>query len=206
MTAAQRHSSGRNTTAVRTRNWYVASSVLVAIAAITLASGCSSGDGDKVDPSPTPSTAKPTKTVSPDEARARKAIIAAYQGMTDERVKAYAKSSLAGSKITRYATGKALRDVKDAVFVNMRNGIVFKGHPKVTTREDDVALETANKPFRASLLVCFDTNTWDPISTKTGKSVAVPNQVKRYTITADLQRVGSQWLVTKQDANLEKTC
>lgn len=193
-------------TAARARNGRAVLSALLALAAITAAAGCSSSNGNKTDTSPTPSIAPPTRTISAEEAQARKDVIAAYQGMTNERVKAYAKSSLAGSKITRYATGKALRDVKNTVFVNMRNGIVFKGEPKVTAHEDDVALKTANEPSRASLLVCFDTNTWDPINKKTGKSVAMPNQVKRYTITADLQRVGSQWLVTEQDANLEKTC
>ncbi|MCH5677300.1 hypothetical protein [Streptomyces gilvus] len=193
-------------TAARARNRRAVISALLTLAAITTGAGCSSSDGNKTDTSPTPSTVAPTTTVSAEEEQARKAVVAAYKGMTNERVKAYARSSLAGSQITSYATGKALRDVKNTVFVNMRNGIVFKGEPKVTAHEDDVALKSANKPSRASLLVCFDTNTWDPINKKTGKSVAVPNQVKRYTITADLQRVGSRWLVIEQDANLEKTC
>ncbi|TLS45752.1 hypothetical protein FE633_13395 [Streptomyces montanus] len=144
--------------------------------------------------------------MSADEAQARKAVIAAYQSMADEQAKAYAKSSLAGSDITKYATGKALRDVKDAVFVNMQNGIVVKGEPKVIAAEDDVTLDTTSKPQRASLQVCFDTNTWKPVDKKTGKSVAPPNQVKRYTITANLQQQRSRWLVTDEKADKEKTC
>jgi len=194
------------TTIVRIRNRRTVSTALVALAAMATAAGCSSGNKDESDQSPAPSSTAPTKTVSADEAQARKAVIAAYQGMTDEQVKAYAKSSLAGSNIIKYATGKALRDVKNAVFVNMQNGIVVHGEPEVTADEDDVTLDTASKPQRASLQVCFDMNTWEPIDKKTGKSVAPPEQVKRYTITVQLQEQGSRWLVTEEKADKEKKC
>jgi hypothetical protein len=193
-------------TAVRSRNRLTACSALVALAAITVTAGCSSDNGDRTTASPAPSSAQPTTTVSADETKARKAVLAAYHGMTDEQVKAYAEASLAGSDITKYATGNALRDVKDAVFVNMQNGIVVKGEPEVIAGENDVTLDTTSKPPRAFLKVCFDTNTWEPVDKKTGKSVAPPNQVKRYTITAQLQQQGSQWLVTDEKADKERTC
>ena len=193
-------------TAVRIRNRSTVSVALVALAAIAATAGCSSSDGDTAKKSPSPTTASPTSTVSAAEAQARKDVIAAYQGMTDEQVKAYAKSSLAGSKITTYATGKALRDVKNSVFVNLQNGIIVKGEPKVTASEDDVTLNSTGTTQRASLKVCFDMNTWDPVDNRTGKSVAPPNQVKRYTITAQLKKQGSQWQVTDEKADKEKTC
>ncbi|WP_371666380.1 hypothetical protein OG985_48370 [Streptomyces sp. NBC_00289] len=198
---------GPRLAAVRFRNRRAAASALLALAAITLAAGCSSSGGTKADSSPTPSSAQPTETVSADEAQARKAVIAAYQGMTDETVKAYAKSSLAGSNITKYATGKALRDVKDAVFIDMRNGIVSKGEPKVIAGEDDVSLGPGGgEAQRATLHVCFDMNTWEPINKRTGKSVSPPDQVKRYIITAHLQKQANQWRVTDEKANKERPC
>ncbi|MDQ1051875.1 hypothetical protein [Streptomyces sp. V4I2] len=142
--------------------------------------------------------------MSSAEAQARKDVIAAYQGMTEEQAKAYAKSSFAGSDITKYATGDALRDAKDTVFVNMQNGIVVKGEPKVTVANDDVTLDASGR--QATLTVCFDLNTWESIDKKTGKSVTPPNQVKRYTITAHLQKQSSRWLVTNEKADKEKTC
>ncbi|MBO4259505.1 hypothetical protein [Streptomyces griseorubiginosus] len=191
-------------TAVRNRDRRTAISALLALATITLTAGCSSGGGDNAETSPTPSSATPTKTMSADEAQARKDVIAAYQGMNDEEVKAYAKSSLAGSDITKYATGDALRDAKDTVFVNMRNGIVVKGEPKVTTSEDDVTFDASGA--RAALSVCFDLNTWESVDKKTGKSLVPPNQVKRYTITAHLQKQSSRWLVTDEKAHKDKPC
>ncbi|WP_406436518.1 hypothetical protein OHB14_62190 [Streptomyces sp. NBC_01613] len=193
-------------TAVRIRNLRTVSSALVALAAITLSAGCSSGDGDKADTSPTPSSAKPTKTVSADEAQARKDVIAAYRGMTDEQVKAYAKGSLSGSKITDYATGKALRDVKNDVFINMQNGIVSKGEPKVIASESGVQVNLDSTPKKATLRLCFDQNTWTPVDKKTGKSVAPPKQVKRYTINANLENQGDRWRVTDEKADKERTC
>lgn len=207
MAAAQQHCSERKFAAVRTRNGYVVSSALVAIAAITMTAGCSSSNNSNADPSPSHSSAKPSKTVSAEEEQARKAIIAAYRGMTNERVAAYAKASLAESHINKYATGAALRDVKDAVFVNMRNGIVVKGEPKVIVGDDSVSLGPGGGAAqRASLRVCFDTNTWEPFDKKSGKSVAPPNQVKRYIITAHLQEQSNQWRVTDEKADKERAC
>jgi hypothetical protein len=180
------------------------SSALVATAALIMTAGCSSGDNSTADPSPSHSDTKPSKTASADEAQARKAVITAYQGMTDEEVKAYAKSSLAGSNITKYTTGDALRDAKDTVFVNMQNGIVVKGEPKVSASEDDVTFDASGK--RAALAVCFNLNTWESVDKKTGKSVTPPNQVKRYTITAHLEKQSSRWLVTDEKADKAKAC
>lgn len=193
-------------TAVRVRNRRAAASALLALAAITLTAGCSSGGGTKADTSPTPSSTKPTKTVSADEAQARKDVIAAYRGMTDEQVKAYAKGSLSGSKITDYATGKALRDVKNDVFINMQNGIVSKGEPKVIASESGVEVNLDSTPKTATLRLCFDQNTWTPIDKKTGKSVAPPKRVKRYTINANLENQGARWRVTDEKADKERTC
>jgi hypothetical protein len=190
--------------AVRFRNRRKAP-LLLGLAAITVTVGCSSsGNGDSEPATPTKSS--PSSTLSAEEAQARKDVIAAYQGMTDEQVKAYAKASLTGNKITQYATGKALRDVKDAVFVNLQNDIVFKGEPKVTAAEDDVDLNLAGTPQRATLSLCFDMNTWEPVNKKTGKSVAPPGQVKRYTVTAHLQHQADRWQVTDETADKESTC
>jgi hypothetical protein len=188
-------------TAVRIRNRSTVSAALVALAAIAATAGCSSSDGDTAQKSPKPTTAPPTSTVS-SEAQARKNVIAAYQGMNDEQVKAYAKSSLAESNIAKYATGAALRDTKDTVFVNMQNGIIVKGEPKVAI--DDVAIDATGT--RATLMVCFDLNTWESVDKKSGKSVTPPNQVKRYTTVAHLQKQGSRWLVTDEKADKAKKC
>ncbi|MFG2794156.1 hypothetical protein [Streptomyces sp. NPDC048419] len=205
MTASQRHASGRGA-AVRTRNGYMVSSALVATAALIMTAGCSSGDHGTAAPSPSHSDTKPSKTASADETQARKAVIAAYRGMTDEQVKAYAKGSLSGSKITDYATDKALRDVKNDVFINMQNGIVSKGEPKVIASESGVEVNLDSSPKTATLRLCFDQNTWTPIDKKTGKSVAPPKQVKRYTINAKLENQGNRWRVTEEKADKERTC
>ncbi|MBL1109402.1 hypothetical protein JK361_33300 [Streptomyces sp. 5-8] len=192
-------------TTLRSRNRRTASA-LVALAAITMAGGCSSDDGLKAAPSPTRSSAKPTTTESSDEAQARMAVVAAYQNLNSEQIKAYAKASLAGTQVAKYATGKELRDVKDAVFVNMQNGIVFRGEPKITARGIDVVLHLDKSPKQATLRLCFDLNTWEPFYKKTGKSAAAPNQVKRYPITANLQQQTEQWQVTDERADKESKC
>ncbi|MGW3312051.1 hypothetical protein ACWDG9_36330 [Streptomyces sp. NPDC001073] len=179
------------------------SAALVAFSVLA-AAGCSSGGGDVAQKPSTPTGASATASVSASDTQDRKAVIAAYQGMNNEQVKAYARSSLDGSNITKYATGAALRDTKDTVFVNLQNGIVVKGEPKVTVTEDDVAFNAAGT--RATLTVCFDLNSWESVDKETGKSVTPPNQVKRYTTVAHLQEQDSRWLVTDEKADKTKSC
>ncbi|MFJ1974101.1 hypothetical protein ACIO93_36340 [Streptomyces sp. NPDC087903] len=193
-------------TVVRVQNRRTVSSALLVLAAITITAGCSTDGETKADPSPTPSGAEPTKTVSADEAQARKAVIATYRALNAEQIKAYARASLAGTQIAKYATGKELREVKDAVFVNMQSDIVFKGEPKITANEDDVVLNLDASPQQATLRLCFDLNTWEPTYKKTGKSAAAPNQVKRYPITAHFQEQARQWRVIDERADKESKC
>ncbi|MFB7998996.1 hypothetical protein ACFC4G_40020 [Streptomyces sp. NPDC056002] len=193
---------------IRIRNQNRIPILFVGAVALIAAAGCSTSDeGGKRAGTTTPSSAAlPSKAVSPDEARARKAVVAAYEGMTDEQVKAYAAGSLKGSRITQFATGSALWDVKNTIFVNLQNDIVFKGKPTVTTSADDVEMSLKSAPKRATLRVCFDMNTWKPVNKKTGKSVAAPNQAKRYTVNAKLLSRGGLWLVTDEAADKGRKC
>ncbi|MFD7781463.1 hypothetical protein [Streptomyces sp. NPDC059753] len=175
--------------------------------ALIAATGCSTAnEGGKGAETTAPSSAAPTRTVSPEETEARKAVVAAYQGMNDEQVKAYASGSLKGSRITQFATGNALRDTKDTIFVDMQNNIVFKGKPKLTIAPKDVEVDLKSEPKRATLRVCFDMNTWEPVNKKTGKSVAPPDQAKRYTLNAKLLFRGGLWLVSDDVADKERKC
>ncbi|WP_405778673.1 hypothetical protein OG512_48760 [Streptomyces sp. NBC_01378] len=192
---------------IRIRNQNRIPILFMGVAALIAATGCSTAnEGGKGAGTTAPSSAAPTRTVSPKETEARKAVVAAYQGMNDEQVKAYASGSLKGSRITQFATGNALRDTKDTIFVNLQNDIVYKGKPIVTASSNDVEVDLKSDPKRATLRVCFDMNTWEPVNKKTGKSVAPPNQTKRYTLNAKLRTMGDRWLVTDGSADKERKC
>ncbi|MFD7205959.1 hypothetical protein [Streptomyces sp. NPDC059893] len=192
---------------IRIRNQNRIPILFMGVATLIAATGCSTAnEGGKGAGTTAPSSAAPTRTVSPEETEARKAVVAAYQGMNDEQVKAYASGSLKGSRITQFATGNALRDTKDTIFVNLQNDIVFKGKPIVTASSNDVEVDLKSEPKRATLRVCFDMNTWEPVNKKTGKSVAPPNQTKRYTLNAKLRTMGDRWLVTDGSADKERKC
>lgn len=186
-----------------------AAALLIASCVMGLAScsdGSPPGTTKEAVPSSPASESTGTATLSTAETQARKDAIAAYMAMTAEQVKAYAQGSLKGSQITRYATGMALRDTKDTVFVNSQSDIIMKGEPKVTASEEDVELSLDGSPPRATLQVCFDMNTWKPIYKASGKSAAPPNQAKRYMITAKVKKQGDLWLVTDEAADKERTC
>ncbi|MCX5441212.1 hypothetical protein [Streptomyces sp. NBC_00063] len=192
---------------IRIRNQNRIPILFLGAAALIAVAGCSTAEeGGKRGGVTAPSSAAPSKTVSPDETKARKAVVAAYQGMTDEQVKAYAAGSLKDSRITQFATGKALWDVKNTVFVNLQNDIVFKGKPTIATSTDDAEVSLKSAPKRATLRICFDMNTWKPINKKTGRSVAAPNQAKRYTVNAKLLSRGGIWLVTDEAADKGRKC
>ncbi|WP_330279132.1 hypothetical protein OHO83_09110 [Streptomyces sp. NBC_00569] len=192
---------------VRIRNQNRIPILFLGTAALIAVAGCSTADeGANGGGTTAPSSPAPSKTVSPEEAKARKAVVAAYQGMNDEQVQAYAAGSLKGSRITQFATGNALRDTKDTIFVDMQNDIVFKGKPKLTIDPNDVEVDLKADPKRATLRVCFDMNTWEPVNKKTGKSVAPPDQAKRYTLNAKLLSRGGLWLVSDDVADKERKC
>ncbi|MFD0033795.1 hypothetical protein ACFVJK_37305 [Streptomyces sp. NPDC127172] len=192
---------------IRIRNQNRIPILFMGVATLIAATGCSTAnEGGKGAKTTAPSSAPPTRTVSPEETEARKAVVAAYQGMNDEQVKAYASGSLKGSRITQFATGNALRDTKDTIFVDMQNDIVFKGKPKLTIAPKDVEVDLKSEPKRATLRVCFDMNTWEPVNKKTGKSVAPPDQAKRYTLNAKLLLRGGLWLVSDDVADKERKC
>ncbi|WP_405634356.1 hypothetical protein OHB53_09335 [Streptomyces sp. NBC_00056] len=192
---------------IRIRNQNRIHILFLGTAALIAVAGCSTADeGGNGGGTTAPSSAAPSKTVSPEEAKARKAVVAAYQGMNDEQVKAYASGSLKGSRITQFATGNALRDTKDTIFVDMQNDIVFKGKPKLTIDPNDVEVDLKAEPKRATLRVCFDMNTWEPVNKRTGKSVAPPDQVQRYTLNAKLLSRGGLWLVSDDVADKERKC
>ncbi|MFE9687535.1 hypothetical protein [Streptomyces sp. NPDC006285] len=173
---------------------------------MSVTAGCSSTNSKDDNSPPAPPLLSASATLSAEEIRARKDVITAYRAMNDAQIAAYAKASLKDSRITQYATGKALRDVKDAVFVNVQNDIVFTGAPKVTALEEDVDLNLGGTPKRATLNLCFDMNTWVPINKTTGKSVAAPARAKRYTVTAHLQNRADRWQVTEESADKDTPC
>ncbi|MFD0119261.1 hypothetical protein [Streptomyces sp. NPDC059753] len=192
---------------IRIRNQNRIPILFMGMTALIAATGCSTAnEGGKGAGTTAPSSAAPTRTVSPEETKARKSVVAAYKGMTEEQVKAYASGSLKGSHITQFATGRTLRDVKNTIFVNLQNDIVFEGKPIVTASTDDAEVDEKSNPKLATLRVCFDMNTWKPVNKKTGKSVAAPNQAKRYTVNAKLLSRGGLWLVTDEAADKARKC
>lgn len=188
------------------RNRRAAPPLLVVCAALSVTAGCSSTSTEAGNGAPVAPPLSASATLSAEEIRARKDVITAYQAMTDAQIAAYAHASVKDSRITQYATGKALRDVKDAVFVNVQNDIVFTGEPKVTAVEEDVDLDLGGTPQRATLNLCFDMNTWAPVNKKTGKSVAAPARTKRYTVIAHLQNRADRWQVTEESADKDTPC
>jgi len=173
------------------------------VAMVVLLAGCGGDPSDDDTSSPAASvSASPSE--DPAVATAKKAVVAAYTGMVDEQVKAFAKGSLKGSKLDDYAAEKSLSNLKGALLFNIQQGIVTKGEPKFEVTSTTVDLDSS--PHEATLTVCFDNNTWKSYDKKTGKSVSAPNQQKRYVVTEKLRTIGKRWFVIDGTTDREQAC
>ncbi|MER5184769.1 hypothetical protein ABT009_41875 [Streptomyces sp. NPDC002896] len=163
-------------------------------------SACSSeGDEPTGDQSSTPSA---SLTADPKQVEARDAALAAFHGMREEQVKAYAKGKASGTRLSTYAADKALSKIESELFKYRQAGVVFTGKP--TSEAKVTAVDLKRNPHKATITECFDTTAWKAM--KDGKDVTSPNQVHRYTVTGAVRTVGERWMVVDYNVDKERTC
>ncbi|MFD8078232.1 hypothetical protein ACFV3E_36895 [Streptomyces sp. NPDC059718] len=167
------------------------------------------GDKDSAEPAAASSSAKSTVSkagaASPDPTTAAKdKVEAAFQGLVGAETAGFAKATFEGTGIEHYASGQVLADDKKTLLINRTNDVVTKGKPAFTVTKTTVDLSVS--PHRAALTVCWDDTNWTPVKKATGKSVAAPNQAKRYVVNSKLRTIGTRWVVTDSTAARDQSC
>ncbi|MFF0142605.1 hypothetical protein ACFYRN_40010 [Streptomyces sp. NPDC005227] len=200
MTRASRP-QGRTTV----RNWKPTAALLAASALLTL-SACSSnkGSADNAKPSPPASSTAPSASASPSRSSSlsadQAAVLAVYTHYREEQAKAYAKASVSGTDIEKYATTEALGKVTRDVLSLRTAGNAASGAP-VSHNTEIAALKTDGPIPKATIKDCLDVTNWGVVNKKTGKALPTPKgQLKKHVNDVTLEKWGNRWLVRTDTA------
>ncbi|WP_405499637.1 hypothetical protein [Streptomyces anulatus] len=173
-------------------------------AAVTLVlalTGCGGSD-DGAKPSAAPPVASspaPTASASVDPDAAEKtAVIASYEAMAREQMKAYRQADATGTGLEKYATTEALGQIRNDIDNMKSSGTVVRGelgHDAEVT-ELDMKAQTPT----ATLSDCVDLSGYETYDVKAKKVIPLPTeQPLRYVMTATAQRWDGRWMVTDID-------
>ncbi|MFF1524608.1 hypothetical protein ACFVYR_20995 [Streptomyces sp. NPDC058284] len=184
---------------------------LTAVLGIAVA-GCSSGStaDDGPDKNPTKSakaSPAPTKSSADPQAQEKKAALTTYARMWDEQVKAYAKADATGTDLKKYATKDALGRAMGDLLLMKKAGTAAKGAPTHRNTKIDAPIDLGAKIPKARVTDCLDITNWPTVKRSTGKVLPFPStQPMRYLTTAQAEKWGNQWIITKVETHGNRTC
>ena len=163
--------------------------------------------GPTRDPTTTPPTS-PTPSVDPTTAAAEAAILQAYRGYWDTKVKLLAAPSpntapfdALWTQFALYAVDTAQADVYSTAFDLQRNGIAVRGEPVLTPSVKSIVAGQS-----ASITDCVASSGWQPVYTNSGKSAAAPGQATRLVTDSTALFYDNRWVVNTSVVNRNTTC
>lgn len=182
-------------TASRERRRILWTAPLAAAVLFTL-TGCG-GQQDDGDAKPTPHA---THTKDPQAAQKR-AVLAAYRGMTAAETRTYAKGK-PDPKLERYAGNKALSGIRQTLLYYQDQGTVLRGKPQHAPKVIAVS------GSRATLADCVDTSHQVEVHKKSGKKVPAGHGSRRHynTATAIKTDKSRRWVIWTADIDRDRTC
>ncbi|MEV0604639.1 hypothetical protein AB0I82_35815 [Streptomyces sp. NPDC050315] len=173
------------------------------LAACTLFAVSACGTDSEGTPENKPKS-KPSPTVSVDpQAAEKKQVLKVYRSMWETKNRSFAKAEL-DPDVKKYASGKALGDIKVTTLYYEGRGHVMKGepilHPEVT------AIDTKSKPAKATVEDCVDSSHYDEVDKKTGKKVDFGDGPRRHPNSTTLRMIGDKWFVWETSIDRERSC
>lgn len=171
--------------------------------ALTLV-GCG-GDGKDAKPSFAPSTPAPATSKADPQAAEKQAVLASYDAMTTEELKAYKKADASGTDLEKYATLDALGQIRNALARMREAGTVVRG--EIGHDAEVTALDMDAQTPKATLSDCVDLSKYETYDTKAKKVIPLPTeQPLRYVATATAEKWPNGWMVTAVNFQGGPTC
>lgn len=188
-----------HSTVVHHRNLLAAAGALVALGLLTACSDSDDGRASaKPSPSATPSQSAPSTAPSSQDPAdgAKDELLAAYQSYWDEKTAAYAKGSMAGTKLKTYAKGNALgqvmADLKNLKAANQ----LTKGKPEL---DPEATVNLEKKVPLGRIKDCIDVSGWKAVDRKSGAEIELPKKrLTKYITHVTAERWGKQWVILEQ--------
>jgi hypothetical protein len=185
--------------------------VAAVVIATTVLTACSSTEDQKgpkatLDPSqstaPTGATPsqKPSASATGDAAK----VQAAYEGYWDESIAAYAKGTITGTKLKKYAVAYAYSDVKTDLAELHSQGFIATGKPTFDPVYGNI--DSSRKTPRSTFTDCVDITKWTLVKKATGKPVELPKErLTRYVSHVTAEKWYGHWVIVRATQE-EKSC
>ncbi|MET8571946.1 hypothetical protein [Streptomyces sp. NPDC004783] len=168
-------------------------------AALTGCSTNSSADDPRHAP---PSTTSATVSGSPSTRSAAPSpdpgapIEAAYRKYWEEKVKAYAKASVQGTDLKKYAVAEAFTAAEMEVQALKTKGLVATGKPVLAPKVTSV--DNKRKVPQGTLSDCTDVSGWTLVQQSNGADVTLPDdRLTRYVTKAVAEKWYGRWVIVK---------
>lgn len=189
--------------------WRATVTVVASLAFLGACSSKSDEATDKNSAGTAPATASTTPAAPPSSAAPgtaeKTAVLASYNAMWVEQMKAYRKADASGTDLEKYVSLDALGKFRLDLARMKKAGTVVTGelgHTPVVTRVD-----TSGKVAKAAISDCLDLAKWQSVYVKTNKPIPLPsNQPRRYRATATAEKWPSGWMVTVYTPHGEQPC
>ncbi|MFG2440567.1 hypothetical protein [Streptomyces sp. NPDC048508] len=192
---------------VRSRN---ITSYLVGLCGVLALSACSSSGGGRqaeAAPSTTSTVVEGhtrTKASKGPDALAKDELLAAYRRYLDEITKAYAQADVAGTDVSKYASGNALVTVQSETKALKNADRVITG--ELTSTPEVTMIDLERRVPRATVTDCIDVAQWNVIDRDSKNKVAMPaERLLKYVEIVSMEKWGKQWVVLK-DMPQERKC
>ncbi|MFD5426369.1 hypothetical protein [Streptomyces sp. NPDC127084] len=190
-----------------TRHKRAAAALSGAVALVLALAGCG-GDGDDKAPSPPSaqaSTPAPSTSAADPQAAEKAAVLAVYSSMSAEQMKAYRKADAKGTDLEKYATAKALGQIRNDLARMKEAGTVVRGEIGHDAKVTGIDLE-AEMP-KATLSDCVDLSKYERYSIKRQEPIPLPTeQPLRYIMTVQAEQWNGRWMVTAINPQGGPTC
>lgn len=175
----------------------------IALCAPIALTACGSGEStdSPASPSSTPSQSSVTPSASASaseepQAAHKRAVLQAYNRFWEEKVKAYAKASVQGTDLKKYAVAEAFTTAETEVQALKAKGLVATGKPDLAPEVTSV--ETNRKVPQGTISDCTDVSDWTLVQQSSGAEVTLPdNRLTKYVTKAVAEKWYGRWVIVK---------
>ncbi|MBB4928274.1 hypothetical protein [Kitasatospora kifunensis] len=187
------------------------SAAAAAVAAAVLLTACGSSTKKPIalpsaspTASPSPSVfSSPSPTADPT-ADATKQVLAAYNGMWADEIKAYTTGTLNGVDLETYAGDKALANIRVTAIYYQNSNVVLRGQPVLSPQV--TAIDLGSVPPRATIKDCVDSSHFVPVDKTSGQPAQTTDTNHRHVENATARIYNGHWVIMDSSIDRGQAC
>jgi hypothetical protein len=175
---------------------------IATVMALAVSAGCSEDRNWLDDPALAPPSASPA---DPADEQIRVEVLKVYDLYREAEVKAQLTADFRNPDLAKYSGDPLLGEIRQELLQKQMAGVVAKGRPVWSPKV--IKIDKRERPYVAHIEDCYDATNWDVIDTKTGKSVAVEGQPRKFLMLGEaVQGSGDRWVIRRVTEQRERSC